>query len=1088
MGEISFPNRKALALFVYLATESDHVHSRESLLGLLWPELPTVAAQNNLRVTWSQLRKRLGNGRGEAALYLIGTRLELSFNPNSAHCLDVTRFLDLLETSRAHQHPNRLECSECAERLAQAVALVRGRFLGDFSLDDCPAFEEWLFIQRERLHLQITTALEELADFHEHAGHLDEANKYVQRLLEFDPLREDAHRQLMRLLSAAGRRSAALDQYETCRRLLANELGVAPAPETVLLAEQIRALAPTQSEAPRHNLPPALSRFIGRKSESARLGELLTGESGSVVTLAGPGGVGKTRLALQVAHNLLNQFADGVWLVELAGLNVESAIPTAIASALKIVPDPRRSLTRTIASHLHDKSILLVLDNCEHLIKPSAKLVKTLCEATPGLRVLATSRIPLHLEGELVMRLHSLPSPPLGEAETLTASALLAYDAVQLFASRAMQALLGFSVTDSNASSVAQICAHLDGIPLAIELAAARTGFMTVEDISRRLDQRFRWLRSHVSGNLPRQQTLRALIDWSYDLLNERERLLFQRLSVFAGGWALEAAEAIDRENDACADTLGSLVDQSLIIFGQDAEHKQYRMHETIRMFAFEKLSERGDDARKAVFEAHNAYFTGLVAAQQDVLQGTDPQAAIKLIQENLDNVREAWRWGTMNGHLMALQSSVTALSDFYETVGLSVEGEQMLAVVLSALEGDTDLGPADKEPLQLDLLTHQASLLTRQAKLKDALQQAEKALALAECFGDPYRLGRAYLVLGLVHYRNGELHQSCTTFESGLVQARKAKDRALEGELLRVLGRSLQDLDQRQQSDAYMQQALQIMRRLGNRKQEQAILLYLGASRIESNDYVAGRRYLEEALQLNRSTGNRPLEARIQNAIGFVNAAMGELEAALPYHARSRKISHEIGDPMQKSHACHNLCTVNRKLGRLELAEQWGKEALLLAQQNDLADPEAYAWMHLGYVFLERGKLTQAEEAFVGARDTWLALERWALAMESVAGLAGTKWKQGEEKAALSLVEEVIDYLANHPLAGVDEPIQIYLTCYHVLRGSGDSRAVDVLRRAHDLLMANAEKVSDPSLRSTFLERVPAHRELIQLWEARQV
>ena len=1088
-GEITFPKRKALALFAYLAIESDHLHSRESLLGMFWPELPTAAAQNNLRVTWSQVRKRIENDQDDSDPYLIGTRLDLGFNPHSDHTLDVTLFLDLIAATRAHQHTSRLECSECAEQLAQAIELVRGEFLAGFSLGDCPAFDEWLSIQRERLHLQITTALDELADFHEYAGHVEAATQYVQRLLEFDPLLERAHRQMMRLLAAAGRRSAALDQYETCRRLLANELGVPPAPETVLLAEQIRALAPTQTDTPqsRHNLPAPISRFIGRGQEIEQVQQLLEDGAAQVVTLAGTGGVGKTRLALQVAHNVVNHFSDGVWLVELAGVTEATAIPAAVASTLKIVPDPRRSLTLTIASHLRDKSLLLILDNCEHLIEPSAQLVKALCEAAPGLRLLATSRIPLHLEGERVVRLHPLPSPPLEATEPLTASAALAYDAIQLFASLAMQALLSFSITDSNAPSVAQICGHLDGIPLAIELAAARAGFMPVEEISKRLDQRFRWIRSHASGSLPRQQTLQALIDWSYDLLNERERILFQQLSVFAGGWTLEAAEAIDLENEACADTLGSLVNQSLIVFGQDAEHKRYRMHETIRQFALEKLSERGDDARKAVSERHSAYFTGLVAAQQDSLQGTNPQAAIKLIQENLDNVREAWRWGTTNGHLRTLHSSVRALSDFYETVGLSAEGELMLAQALSALESESDLEPSDKVPFQIDLLTNQASLLLRQAKVESSIQQGEKALALADGLGDPSRLACAFLLLGRIYDWNGTLRQSSNNLEEGLVLARKVNDLALEGEILLHLGRVSLHLDERQQGVNYLQQALQIMHRLGKRSQEQAILLYLGVNSIEATDYVTGHAYLEEALQLIRSTGNRPSEARIQNAIGFVNAALGELEAALPYHERSRQISHEIGDPFQKSHACHNLCTVNRKLGRLELAEQWGREALFLAQQNDLADPAAYAWLHLGYVFRERGKLSQAEEAFIRSRDGWSALERQALAMEAVTGLAGTKWKRDELTEALSLVEEVLDSLAQEPLEGLDEPIRIYLTCYHVLQSCGDCRANDVLQRAYDRLMGIAEKITDPAIRATFLDRVPAHRELTQLWKARE-
>ena len=817
-GEITFPKRKALALFAYLAVKSDHPHSRESLMGLLWPELPTSAAQNNLRVTWSQVRKHLGEDQDGSDPYLVSTRLDLGFNPKSDHTLDVRLFLDLIAATRAHGHSNLIECSECAERLTQAIELARGKFLGDFSLGDCPAFDEWLSVQRERLHLQITTTLEELVDFHEHAGQTEDAEQYVKRLLEIDPLRERAHRQLMRLLADSGQRSAALEQYETCRRLLANELGVAPAPETILLAEQIRALAPTRKDKPRHNLPPAISRFIGREQEKARLQDLLTSDPHTLVTLAGPGGVGKTRLGLQVAHDLLDRFADGVWLVELAGVEDAEALPGAVAAVLNLVPDPRRSLTRTLGDYLRDKSMLLLLDNCEHLLEPCAQLVKALRSSAPGLTVFSTSRIPLHLDDEKVIRLQPLPSPDLEEVETLTAIRVLEYDSIQLFASRAMQALLSFSITDSNALPVAQICHHLDGIPLAIELAAARTSSMPVEAIAKRLDQRFRWLNAHTQGNLPRQKTLYNLIDWSYELLNDQERALFCRLSVFAGGWTLEMAEAVCEDVDLCAELLGQLVDGSLVTFGYDPEKKRYRMHETIRQFAAAKLTEMGDDAKRTVLEKHHIYFTNLLASQKAELQGTNPSDAINLIRTDLENIRHAWQWGVSNGQLASIREGVKGLSDFYAMTGLSAEGEGVLALALSATDGDSNLEPAELLQLQVELLTEQAVMLTQQAKLDNALEKAEQALLLAmKLEDDPFHLGLAHLTVGRVHARNSEYLKSRDYLEKGLVEARQADIPAFEGEILRDLAAVLLDMDERELGVVYLQQSLAIMRKLGN-------------------------------------------------------------------------------------------------------------------------------------------------------------------------------------------------------------------------------------------------------------------------------
>ena len=357
----------------------------------------------------------------DAQPYLISNRLDLQFNPLSQYELDVTRFRSLIEACRTHAHPGQPEdCAECAARLAQAVKLVRGPFLDGFSLPDCPAFDEWLFFQRERLHQQVTAALEQLADFHERAGNAAEAESYVRRLLELDPLREQAHRQLMRLLAGAGQRSAALAQYETCRRLLATELGLAPAVETVTLAEQIRALAPFESHSALVALPPVLTRFFGRQQESARLVDLLSRRTVRLVTLAGPGGVGKTRLAIEVAHRMAGVFAHDICFVELAGITDESSVDDAVAAALHLQTHSGRSSTNAIVDYLRDKTMLLVLDNCEHLVKACAHLVQTLCRDAAGLTVLTTSRIPLHLDEEHVVRLEPFATPAMNDAERLT--------------------------------------------------------------------------------------------------------------------------------------------------------------------------------------------------------------------------------------------------------------------------------------------------------------------------------------------------------------------------------------------------------------------------------------------------------------------------------------------------------------------------------------------------------------------------------------------------------------------------------------------------------------------------------------------
>ena len=890
-GEITFPNRKTLALLVYLAMDARRAHARESLLGLFWPELPTPSAQNNLRVAWSQLRQSLREAEnpGESSPYLMSTRLDLRFNPHSDTSLDVTLFQDLLEVCKNHQHLSRADCAECAERLSQALELVRGEFLAGLSLGDCPAFDEWLFVQRERLHLQIINALEDLAGYHEHAGNLGPAKKYVQRLLELEPLHEPAHRQLMRLLARAGQRSAALAQYETCRRLLADELGVTLASETILLAEQIRAFAATQTDAPLHNLPLALTRFIGRSEESFHLQEFLTQEKAGIVTLAGPGGVGKTRLALQVAHVLLGRFTNGVWLVELAGVTDALAVPDAVASVLKVSPDARRSLTRTLSEFLNNKSLLLVMDNCEHLLEPCAKLIKILLSAAPGLVVLATSRIPLHVEGERVLRLNPLPSPDPGAAETLSAAAALQYDAVQLFASRAAQAMFSFSVTDANATAIAQICQQLDGIPLAIELAAARTGFMPVEAIAQRLDQRFRWLRTHASGTLPRQQTLRALIDWSCNLLNEEEQNLFQRLSVFAGGWTLEAAEAICDDQDLCVDLLGRLVDQSLVVFGYDPERKRYRMHETIRQFAREQLNASGKDAE--VLKKHARFYIRAVALAVENQRKLPLLSRLRQLQGEHDNLRTAYEWALKSDGELVLEM-VTNLGlelKFWELSGFFDEGRRWLQHVL-------EQASASASPMRAKALLAAAELSSAISDFEYGKNCAIESQQIFNQQGDLCGEVDARLVFVQLADFHGGYSNLVSLIQEAMKMAGEIHYKSGLANGGHMLGKIAFDNSDYEQAIQHLLQSAALWRELDRPYELAAALNTLGASMVENQQYAAGRDVLQEVAEINRALGYRRGVALALHNIASAAIKLKEYDRARELLRESLQIRRELG------------------------------------------------------------------------------------------------------------------------------------------------------------------------------------------------
>ena len=585
-----FASDKVRALLAYLAVEADRPHRREALAGLLWPDWPDASALTNLRNALSSLRKAIGD-RETVAPVVLADRETVQFNSAGDAWVDVQAFRSLTDP---HQPIDGLE---------HGIALYRGPLLEGFSCD-CGPFEEWLQVVREQLQRQCLISLARLAGHHERHGDLDKACQVAWKQLDLAPWQEEAHRQLMRLLALSGQRSAALAQYETCRQVLQSELGVEPAPETVVLYESIRdgtfqAQAVTQASTslsagsaapPRHNLPAQLSTFIVREKEIVLVKQKLTEHR--LVTLTGSGGVGKTRLSIQVGREVLPLFPHGVWLVELAPLADPALVPQTVIQVFGLQQNADRSPLTMLADYFREKTALLVLDNCEHLIDACAQLAEHLLRHCPEVRILASSREALGIEGEAAFRVPSLSLPPV---DASTREALTHSEAAQLFLDRTAMAAPDWRLTDADAPVIAQICRRLDGIPLAIELAASRVKLLKMEQIAARLDDAFRLLTGGSRTALPRQQTLRATIDWSYNLLSEAERSALRRLSVFAGGWTLEAAEAICAGDDVDArdvlDLLTQLVNKSLVM----VEHKQgesarYCLLETIRQYAHEKL------------------------------------------------------------------------------------------------------------------------------------------------------------------------------------------------------------------------------------------------------------------------------------------------------------------------------------------------------------------------------------------------------------------------------------------------------------------------------------------------------------------
>ena len=944
---------------------------------MLWPDLPTAAAQNNLRVTWANLQKALGTSASDEQPYLIGDRLTLRFNPLSDHELDIARFNTLTEACRLHPHLDLHDCAECAVRLTQALELVRGEFMEEFSLGDCEQFDDWLLIQREHFRIQVISVLEQLASFYERAGQLAEAERYIRRLLKYDPLRESAYRQLMRVLASADRRSAALDAYETCRRVLATKLGFAPTIETVTLAEQIRARASVESHATHAALPPILTRFFGRQPESARLVDFLSRRTVRLVTLAGPGGVGKTRLAIEVAHRMAGVFAHDICLVELAGVVDERSVDDAVAAALRLPTSTGHSSTGAILDFLRDKNMLLVLDNCEHVVKACARLVQSLSREAAGLTVLATSRIPLHLDEEHVVRLEPFATPVINDAERLTVADALSFDSVQLFTDRAARYVLQFTLTDANVLAVVRICQHLDGIPLAIEIAAAQARALPIEAIAERLGQRFAWLNRQVAENsphkgetLPRQRTLRTLIDWSYELLSAQERSVLRRLAVFAGGWTLEAAEAVSAPGEPCAEILAELVDHSLVVFGVDVERQRYSMHETIRQFAQEQL--HGSDQEADALERHARYYAQLVSQAAENKTGQTLPGQLRAVQDDHDNLRQAFEWLLIHDceHALALVAQLGTELNFWELGGFFQEGRRWLQRALEQTQGSVSIQRARALLAAADLSSaisdfeyglqcaRQAQQLFQQlgnqwgeidARLTDCelaelagehanLQaRVEEALHMAEQMSYTVGIAKAKYLLGSIAFHAGEF-ETAIQFVLPSVTLWRELDKPFElATALNRLAGALAGIHEYAAAQPAQEECRDIYQSLGYRRGVATAVQNLGGFAFDLGDYARARALFCDGLRIRRELGLQRGYAYSFEFIADVNEMEKRYEHAVQLLAAAETLRVRIGAPIEQVNQKENEDALTRlcaQLGDVVFELAWAKGATLTTEQ----------------------------------------------------------------------------------------------------------------------------------------------------------
>jgi len=936
----TFRTNKAQALLVYLVVERERAHRRESLYTLLWPGMPEKSARHNLRQVLYHLRQMFPDlsdgedGEDEAAPLLLVDRQTVQLNPGASLEVDLHHFATLLADTQLHDHPGLATCTPCLKSLETAVALYRGDFLSDFYLDDSNAYEDWSQAIRESYRGKVLGALEDLAGVYLGSGAYDRSIQIAERQLGIDPLRESAHRGLMESLARNGRRRAALAHYDDFREALQAEMEIDPSPETQTLVAAIRAneleplgsIPQARGEPPtaaepisvvpeptseasrgkiRHNLPAQPTPFIGRETELASLDKLLANPDIRLVTIVGPGGMGKTRLALAWAERQLasmdgdpgntvgHSYADGIFFVDLAPLNVPAQIVPAIVEALQIqigggdTDTPQEQLL----AYLADKQMLFILDNFEHLIassnlppsgedKGGPTFVAKILQTAPGVQVIATSRERLHLRQEQLY-----PVPGLEFPDRITPANVGNFAASLLFLGAARRIQPDFELKEDDLTHLTRICKLLEGMPLALELAAGWVELFPLDEIANEIERGLGFLETNLQDVPDRHRSIQAVFESTWEQLTPAEQDFWQKLSVFRGGFTREAARQVVTSGEGMGTTLrllSRLVSKSLL--QADPTRERFHAHELLRQYARERLEPSGE--LEAALAAHAGYFLGLIhQLEGEIKGGLKQKETLDAIEADFVNIQTAWKWALSHENLESIDRSLEALFWFcwfrghhFEEFELYRRAEVRFTrnperysnmvwrriAVRRWIRGNNNnlkeleqiLAAARKYGNQDEIAFILLFLGQQQwgSKPSSALQYLQESQSIYHHLGDSFY---EYWILGAIawlYFFQGKVEKHIELIQKQLEMAQKNGDMLMAVDAQGVLGLVAEYAGRYQEAEKIFQEVLPVFREFGNRRHICEYTIHLGRLAFLRGEFKKAHRFAVEGQTMART------------------------------------------------------------------------------------------------------------------------------------------------------------------------------------------------------------------------------------------
>ncbi len=957
--------KKAQALLAYLAV-TQRQHRRAALAGLLWSDYPEQRARKNLRDVLSSLRKVVGE-------WLVISRTVVSMSETAVYHTDVHTFLNAL---RPNENDN-------IKQIEQAEKMYRGEFLAGFYVKKAAIFEEWMINQREYMHQQALNAFATLTNHYISQHQPDKGIPTAQHLLQMDPWRESAHRQLMQLLAMDGQSSAALKQYDLCRQTLALELGVEPSPKTNSLFTKIKNGAgferhankrkqTDQTETKQHNLPPDLTSFIGRQAEQTALQNYLEDDVTRLITIVGMGGIGKTRLAIACARRQVEngRFPDGITFIPLHHVTQLNHLWQAMADALDYPLNNSQSSQQQLTTFLHQKNALLILDNFEQLLDTTPAIV-ALLQQTRHLQLIVTSRERLHVQAEQAIWLNGLPYP----GEETAVSTFTTYPAYQLLQSRIQRAAPGLQFTPGHAHSMQQICRLLDGMPLAIELAAAWADTLSLTEIASEITQGLYLLESNLQDVAERHKRITAVFDHTWNRLLPDEQTLFSKLSLFGNNFLRKDAQAI---TDVTHRQFATLTQKSLL--QPDQTRSRYTIHPLLHQYGQQKADALPVPQKSTIREEHSHYYCHALQKQNEPLKGAQQTEILNNIRAELPNIRIAWAWACQTRNIQRIRNTHDTVGHFCLNGGRYRLGIELFKMAAKALAHAT----GDAQETQALCLGWQA-MFTRQmgdvAASEKLLNHAWTLLQNPDLANCDTRFSRAFLLrqLGNIASHKKAYTDAIHHYEHALILFQQLEELTWMGATCQNLGGTFAyTLGNFEKAIPIMEQGLSCFRDMQDPGGIAWMLLLMHGVSEHNGRFYTAEQQCNEALNIFKQTGNRHEIAMVEQQLGLNYFRQGNYDAAKTMLEKATAVYRHFGHHNKQYRIAYELGLVELHQGLYDdAAHRW---------QALLNTPDAQRWHNLVRTAVAKHALTtgniqaaqwQLEKALSNFNPTGNAQER---------------------------------------------------------------------------------------------------------------